>query len=359
MNQKNFNHIIIVLIILAALVKLYAEGGDKNKKNIPSKILSSPSTTHFDINNISTRISNDGTCDDNYNSNLEGLVYPKGSNKSAIYKSGFVWGGMVNGQIRVGGSVYRSGLQPGKIIQKGTAQNPEDPSVRIFRVRKDFAAADLKSEINDGEGTADEIRAQYQKDWNEWPAADGAPFTDVDGDGKYNPSVDITGVPGADQTIFYIANDIDTSKTAYLYGSPPVGLELHVTVWGYKQPSPFDNMIFKKYQVINKSDTNYTDAYFGIWSDVDIGNASDDVDGCDTLLNLGYTYNFNPVDMLYTPLPPPAVGFSVLQGPIVDGNASDSAAFDGRILYGKKNLPMTSIGYIFKNSIFPYNEPPQ
>lgn len=336
MNKKYFIQVIIVLIILTALINLYAEGGDKNKKNVPSKILGTPSTTHFDINNISTRISNDGTCDNNSNSNLEGLVYPKGTGKTAIFYSGFVWGGTVNGQIRVGGSVYRSGLQPGKIIQKGTAQNPQDPLVRIFRVRKDFATADLKSEINDGEGTADEIRAQYQKDWNGWPAADGAPYTDVDGDGKYNPSIDIPGVPGADQTIFYIANDLDSIKTTSMYGSPTVGLELHVTVWGYKQPTPFDNMIFKKYQVINKSDTNYTDAYFGIWSDPDIGNASDDVDGCDTLLNLGYTYNFYPTDEVYNPLPPPAVGFTVLQGPIVDGNASDSATFDGRILYGKK-----------------------
>ncbi len=345
---------LVALIIFAQTASLFAEGGDKIKNNSPKKILGTPAVTRFNINNISTRIGNDGTCDNNSNSNLGGLEYPKGSGKKAIYQGGFVWGGKVNGQIRVGGSTYRSGLMPGKIIQKGTAQNPQDPSARIYRVRKDFATANLSSEMNDGEGTADQIRAQYQKDWNEWPAADGAPFTDVDHDGIYNPSVDIPGVPGADQTIFYIANDLDTSKTSYLYGSTSVGLELHVTVWGYKQPSPFDNMIFKKYQIINKSDTNYTDACFGIWSDVDDGDAVDDVDGCDTLLNLGYTYNFTHVDAVYSPLPPPAVGFTILQGPIVDGLLSDTAYINGRIILGKKNLPMTSIGYIFK-----FNEPPQ
>ena len=56
---------------------------------------------------------------------------------------------------------------------------------------------DLSSEINDGEGTESQIRQQYQKDWNEWPATDGAPFKDVDGDGSYNPSTDIPGVPGS------------------------------------------------------------------------------------------------------------------------------------------------------------------
>ena len=150
---------------------------------------------------------------------------------------------------------------------------------------------------------------------------------------------------------------LTAQKLEKLYGSPPVGLELHVTVWGYKDLAPFDNMIFKKYQVINKSDTSFTDTYFGIWSDVDDGNAGDDVDGCDTLLNLGYTYNFKPIDTFYDPLPPPAVGFTILQGPIINGNLNDSAKFNGRIKYGKKNLPMTSFGYIFKGDPYPYNDP--
>ena len=353
MKKRIIEQCLAVLIIFIQTTSLFADGGDKTKNKSLNKILGTPSATRFNINNISTRIVNDGTCDNNANPNLEGLEYPKSSGKNPIYWSGFVWGGKVNGQIRVGGSTYRSGLMPGKIVQKGTAQNPQDPSVRIFRVRKDFATADLSSEINDGEGSADQIRTQYQKDWNEWPASDGAPFTDVDHDGKFNPSIDIPGVPGADQTIFYIANDLDASQTAYPYGSTSVGLEMHVTIWGYKQLSPFDYMIFKKYQIINKSDTNYTDTYFGIWSDVDIGFASNNLDGCDTLLNLGYTYDFDPVDEWYLPLPPPAVGFTILQGPVVDGLPSDTALINGRIIPGKKNLPMTSIGYIFKSS-----EPP-
>jgi len=349
--------LIMIFILTLPLKQLHANGGVRNKNNSSTKVSGVPSTTHFNINNISTRISNDGTCDNNPNPNLEGLIYPKGTNKTAVFESGFVWGGKVNGQIRVGGSTYTSGLQPGKIIKKGEAQNLQDPSARLFRVRSDFATADLSSEINDGEGTESQIRQQYQTDWDEWPAADGAPFKDNDGDGIYNPSVDVPGVPGSNVTIFYIANDLDSVRTKGLYGSPPVGLELHVTVWGYKQIAPFDNMIFKRYQVINKSDTNYTDAYFGIWSDVDDGNASDDVDGCDTILNLGYTYNFKPDDNVYNPLPPPAVGFALLQGPIVNGNFNDIAKFNGRILYGKKNLPMTSFGYIFKNDPYPYSNP--
>jgi hypothetical protein len=89
--------------------------------------------------------------------------------------------------------------------------------------------------------------------------------------------------------------------------------------------------------------------YAGYWSDVDNGDAGDDLDGCDTLLDLGYTYNSRAVDASYSPLPPPAIGFTFLQGPIVPGSVNDKAIFNGKIIPGMKNLPMTSIGYIFKD----------
>ncbi len=43
-------------------------------------------------------------------------------------------------------------------------------------------------------------------------------------------------------------------------------------------------MVFKKYIVINKSMNEITDMYFTYWTDDDLGYASDDYVGCDTLL---------------------------------------------------------------------------
>ncbi len=340
--------LIAAFLFVSFLPFSYGNGKNNRKHNSIQKNLGIPSFTHFNINNISTLISDEGNCDYNLNSNIEGIYFPKGSKKNIIYESGFLWGGKVNGDIRIGGSTYLSGLQPGKINPDGTAQNPQDPSVRVYRVRTDYATANLTSEINDGEGTAAQIRAQYKKDWNEWPASDGAPYQDVNGDGKYEPDIDIPGVPGADQTIYFIANDLDAAKTTRFVRTNPVGLELHVTVWGYKGPSPFDNMIFKKYQFINKSGKSFNDVYFEIWSDPDIGDANDDVAGCDSVLNLGYTYNYNKIDQIYGNTPP-AVGFTVLQGPVINGSPSDSAFIDGRIIPGEKNLPMTSYAYYNNN----------
>ena len=53
-----------------------------------------------------------------------------------------------------------------------------------------------------------EIYDNYAYFWENWPAEWGAPYDDLNGDGLYDPNEDIPGIPGADQTIWIIANDI-------------------------------------------------------------------------------------------------------------------------------------------------------
>ena len=66
--------------------------------------------------------------------------------------------------------------------------------------------------------------------------------------------------------------------------------------------------------------------------------------GCDTSLNLGYAYNGNSSDTNFQKygLVPPAAGFCLLQGPLLQGTATDTALFDLQFRPGYKNLPMTS-----------------
>lgn len=312
----------------------------------------------FNINQISTFIYNDGRADIGDYGN-SGLVYPKGSRCTAVFQSGLLWGGKVNGQIRTGGSAYRTGLMPGKILEDGTAENPKSPGVRVFRVRRDYKSADLSMESSDEGKSSNEIYDQYEKDWNEWPAGKGAPFEDVDGDGRYDPTVDHPGVPGADQTLWFVANDLDSNQTKYLYGALPFGIEMQTTVWGYSGPAPIGNTVFKRYLLINKSKTDFKDMYIGIWSDPDLGDAGDDYVGCDTTLDVGYVYNARNFDYVYTPLNPPSIGFCLVRGPIVNGDSKDVAYFMNRRLSGKKNLPMTAFSNIYKNGGGVWHEPYQ
>ncbi|MCU7493899.1 MAG: T9SS type A sorting domain-containing protein [Ignavibacteria bacterium] len=261
-----------------------------------------------------------------------------------VFKSGIIWGAKIKDSIHVGGSTYQSSLQPGKIISPGVSESPFGFKNRIYRVRPDYKTADLSIEVSEEGGSASDIRTRYEQDWMDWPASEGAPFVDMDGDGKYDPNKDIPGVKDALQTIWFVANDLDQNKSLAFYGSTSMGIEMQATMWAYDKDWILNNTYFKKYKLINKSNNNFKDMYISFWTDPDLGDGNDDLAGCDTLLNLGYVYNDGREDAIYGNYPP-AVGFDILQGPLVKGISSDSAIFNGRRVYGKKNLPMNAFYY--------------
>ena len=142
-----------------------------------------------------------------------------------IYAEGMLWGAKVKGdgqgdEVRVGGSTYGHGLKAGRIITdaNGAVLGSDSPdNNHVWRVRKDWATADLTVDAANfyGVGTGDVssaqidvVRNQYEYDWMNWPAAWGAPYDDVNGDGSFDPAVDIPGYPGSDQTMWTIANDV-------------------------------------------------------------------------------------------------------------------------------------------------------
>ncbi len=345
----------------------------------------------ININNISHWFRRDGYSAGNPFTDNSGVTYPR-STDQVIYRDGLIWGGRVSDadpqELRVGGHAYEIGTAPGRIVSKGVAENIDDPSVRIYRIRRDYRTADLRldaaemlnvglSEATDADVVA--LRAQYEKDWKEWPVAKGAPYYDRDGNGQYNPkfnaqgnpdlSGDEPGVAGADQVAWYALNDLDAGATSALYGSNPIGLEVQVTLWGYARTDALGDVVFKKYTVIYKgrSDTpdnaSIKDMYFAQWSDPDLGDAGDDFAGCDVELSLGYIYNSITEDSHYQSfdLAPPAAGYDFLQGPIVPVYTTDAegnqvldenaeAIFDFGKRKGYRNLPMTSFVYFAAGS---------
>ncbi len=266
-----------------------------------------------------------------------------------MYSSGLLWGAKIAGdpQVRVGGSGHRSGLQPGKVLPGGAPENPNAAHVRIYRVRPDYKTGDLSAEIADEHLTAEAIRARYETDWNDWPWKDGAPYKDVDSNNAYDPTVDVPGFPGSDQTVWFVANDLNSTNTVDLYGAQPLGIECQVTNWAYAQDGPLGSMIFKRFLIINKSVNTFDSMYVAMWSDPDLGFADDDFVGCDTSLSLGFVYNAAVVDATYGALPPPAAGFDFFQGPRVPA-PGETAKFLGNDIEGFRNLPMTSFFYFIR-----------
>ncbi len=262
-------------------------------------------------------------------------------NKEVLFIDGLVWAGKVNGTIQAGGSSDRSGLQPGRILANGKADDPYSEINEIKVVKKKWL---------------DEGKADYLKyELNHWPTPDNAPFIDVVKDGKFNPSDDELNL-NADELLYYVANDLNPFNTKNLYGSEPIGLEVQASIFAFNEDNPLKNTLFRKYKIINKGNNFVKDMYLGIWSDPDFGEAGDDLVGCDSTLNLGFVYNGKSTDLVWGPQPP-AFGYLILQGPKVHASVNDSALYDGKWQTGYKNLNMSGF-FCFVKSSTEYTDPP-
>ncbi len=377
-----------VAILIAGLAIGMAGENQKKRPVAPTDVSGTPRATMFDINKVAAWYEANGEQERTPSSGNAGLFYPSGTYANAVYCSGIVWSGHfydgTTPMLRTNGQTYNQGTKPGSILglRTGVAEDPASPDVRIWRIRRDYKTGDLTRDaaymngITDSAVTQvmiDSLRARYDRDWREWPAAKGAPFYDHDGNGVYTPQFDSSGNPvlfpeadepglaQADQVIWYVCNDIGVAEP---WACPATGIEEQMTIWGYVQPEPLANVIFKRARLIYKGTASSPDSahidsvYLSHWVDIDLGDYGDDFVGCDTTLNLGYIYNGEPSDAVYSHygLHPPASGYILLQGPLVPGTATDSGMFDFKTVHGKKNLPMTS--FLSHQTGGYYSDPP-
>jgi hypothetical protein len=311
--------------------------------------------------------------------------------------------------IRVGGANYGSSCQSGWIEGFGANAVPIDSTdtrVRIYRIRRGWQEMndeEIRQDVAEcfeipisevTEGQTNIILDDYKWCWENWPVDLGAPFIDRNNNGIYDlpppfrtdvpkndPSYfgphdlisegyDEPGIGGsrhrspAGQVIWAVWNDLNRSMR---FGSEPIGLEIQTTLWGYKRKDALNNIIFRKLKIINKGGTSidnqknkgsfFLDSmYVGQWVDSDLGDAGDDLSGCDTVLNMGYFYNGNYVDNKYNvfDLPPPSIGYQILQGPIIS-SPNSRAIFNFKNIQNYKNLGLTAFWY--KGTGTPFGDP--
>lgn len=278
-----------------------------------------------------------------------------------------LWGGNVNGNWRVGGTAYRIGNKGGRILPDGTPENTELEHVRIYRVRPDYKNFTnteemtnlFLSETSDEFLTTEQVYNQYDLDWRNWPAQYGAPFIDKDGNGVYNPDIDIAGMSeDPSQTIWAVSNDLSEAATLYMYGALPLQIEQQMTIWAYKTTGALGNTLFRKYLLVNRNTARFDSMYLCMWSDPDLGGAFDDFAGVDTLLSLGYVYNAVAFDDIYKDTPP-ASGFDFFQGPRIPGTMDDSAKFKNKWVKGYVGLGASSFFMFSQGQDANWSDPAQ
>lgn len=239
----------------------------------------------FDVNNISMRVTNQGSFAFDPATGGPGLEFPKGTGKTAVYAAGPWIAGKVNGEIRVAIAEYSFEYAPGPILPDGT---PADPALDRYRVYK----------INRGDGTEN-------PDYAQWPVEDGAPV---------NP--DGTPMVLGDQTLWAVYNDADPGVHTNMQ-TAPLGVEIQQTTFGFDRTGPLGNVVFVKFLIINKGGNTIDSTYVSLWSDPDLGQFDNDLVGCDVETSFGFCYNGSNIDAQYGSSPP-AVGYDFFKGPIGD-----------------------------------------
>jgi hypothetical protein len=385
---------------------------------VPTAKVSSESASYqlLNINNITMWGRNNGAFGPSPIPTSVKNTFPRGT-ATFLYQDEFVWGGKIfldpartiparKQQIRVGGGSYFDATIPGRIVGSGSTATPADTNgadVRYYRIRRDYfwmSQDELRQDASESFGVApsavtqahiDAIRSQYDKDWKEWPVSQGAPYIERNGVPGYQApppfsaaftadslrtfKYDEPGIAGtsssapADQVMWCVFNDLDPSRTNAIFQCDPMGLELQMTVWGYKRSGPLGDLAFRRLRIINKGgiDTSSTTAvskgsfyidsmYVGLHADVDLGSGADDLAGCDSAQSLSYVYNGDYPDKSYSTfnIPPPSIGYEFLQGPRVSSQA-DTAYFDMKKVAGWKNLRMSSAMKWASGD--PYSEP--
>ncbi len=309
--------------VAALIVTLVAQSDQlmpaaKDQSNTGNKRLAIAAGIHrpfWTPNRIGDYITNNGQLVSHIPRGGSGMEWPAGSGKTIVFASGIWLAGMKDGEIVTAVGEYTSEFQPGTVVghSTGLAGTPANPGDQRFKVYV----------INDEDVT----NPAGNPDYLNWPVMDGAP-------------VDVGGKPLllGTSTAWAVFNDFNDTLHTRLFETKPMGVEVQMTAWAFDRSDAFGDMMFFKFKFINKSGKNISDAYAAFWTDIDIGDARDLV-GCDTLLSLGYQYK-TQADNHYG-ANPPAIGYELLQGPIVP-SPGDTANVSGRKVPWFRNLPMTS-----------------
>ena len=342
-------------MVVAALVAVSpVSAGTPNRRGATPSRVQRPARTQLldtarriDVNQINMYLTNYGSFawDIADQGQPPGLLYPKGTNKSAVFAAGLWLGASVGGEIRTVVAEYSQEYGPGSMVG-GTFDDPGNPDYITYKVTRYSGDASDTAHV---ERLVPNVAAfedpLVHHSWSEYMAGavpHGAPWAlwrlPVTDTADPSDSIDVPGpalVTGQnlmpDMMCWAVFNDADPANHSNDAGnSTPLGVEVQQTTFAFNRQGALGNIVFLRWAIINKGGNQLDSMFVSIWSDTDLGGAADDLVGCDILLSLGYTYNSTNNDQLYGGAPP-AVGYDFFQGPLRHRFPGDNV-----------ELPMTS-----------------
>lgn len=165
------------------------------------------------------------------------------------------------------------------------------------------------------------------------------PYTDVNGNGVYDPeNGDYPDILG-DKAMYLIMNDQNNSEFP---STSPMNVELHYMFYQYVSINPLNNTTFVNLKVYNRSTETYSDVKLNVFNDFDLGNYNDDYCGVDVSRNLTYAYNGDNNDEANAGRPgygtnPPAMGMVSLNHSLI------SSIFPGTTIMPNPNSEFLNV----------------
>ncbi len=332
---------VLALLLLATPVLRSASAAPVSRAPRPARATNLDLQRRADVNDLNMFLSNIGAYAYDLITGTGGLIYPKGTTKTAVFAAGLWFGAQVNGQTRAVVGEYSQEYGPGLILPDGSWDSPASPSYLVYKVARWSGYPQDTAHVTRSDA---ELQADPRADplvhhsWSEYMSGavpHGAPWRSYRLPAPGNPA-DSLDVPGpdvrGDQMLWSVYNDADPSlHTNMAGGSPPLDLQVRQTTYAYWGTGALGHTIFLEFQVIHPKvlapppGTAFGDTlknmYVALWMDPDLGGATDDLVGCDSARALGFCYNATNNDLIYGSSPP-AVGSLLLKGPLPRGAAA-------------------------------------
>ncbi len=299
---------LIFIVAIAASLTLAEQGGKGPSSSNKSELKAGDSYDLY-INNFEMPIGRNGI--------LADVVIPpstlgggKTDNKIFLFSGGFFMSGYSGGKLWANGQMSASRITDYVPGNYATGQN--DPKAQLYVVK-----------------SSDPDWSQSWQDWKD-AVAMGADYYDGNKNGVYDPlplnsatkwdsTMDRPDILG-DATVWCVYSDQLSPALRTYNDVNPQGIEIRQTVFAFNSKAAIGNMVFVRYKIVNtgKVADVLDTVYFSVADDPDIGdNGANDLVGCDTTLNCGFTYHKTGAGDGKWGTTPPCFMVDFFQGPKV------------------------------------------